>query len=73
MVDLRRARGIEIVSSLMRIIGKVLFLISLIIIVFFFASSRRVISSPFFFRLFIMAFILAGIGSLAMWVSKGVI
>lgn len=53
-------------------IGKVLFLISLVIIVFFFASGRRVISSPFFLRLFIIAFILAGMGALAMRVSNGV-
>ena len=60
-------------SSLIRIIGKVLFLISLVIMVFFLASTRRVISSPFFLRLFIMAFILAGMGALVMRVSKGVI
>ena len=57
---------------LIRWIGRALFVLSVPPILFWRFSSHRgllVLSGPFFLKPFIMAFILAGAGSLAMWVS----
>ena len=59
--------------KLMRWISKALYVFSLIIILFWRFSSHRWLAgalSQFFLKLFIVAFILAGLGALAMRVAE---
>lgn len=58
------------IRSLIRKIGRALFLLSWCIMAFFFFSSRRVISAPFFLKSFILSLILAGGGALAILVAE---
>ena len=55
---------------LIRIMGRVLLVFSLFNILFWRFSSHRVLSAPFFIKPFVLAFIFAGIGDLAMRVSE---
>jgi len=58
------------IRILIRVIGRVLLVFSLFIILFWVFSSHRVLSAPFFVKPFVLAFIIAGIGALAMRVSE---
>jgi hypothetical protein len=58
------------VSSLIRMIGRALYVLSVFLILFFLFSSRRVLSGTFFARIFLMSFILAGAGAFSMLISE---
>jgi len=61
------------IRSLIRWSGRFLFVLSLFLILFWHFSSHRgllVLSGPFFVKPFLIAFILAGLGALAMRVSE---
>ena len=58
---------------LIRCSGRALFVLSLFLILFWRFSSHRgllVLAGPFFVKPFVLAFIIAGIGALAMRVSE---